>query len=217
MIKAIFFDLDGVLADMCDNHYQSLNRALKEVCGYEISYDEHVVFYNGISTNAKLKILENRGLIDEKDWKRIWELKQKYTFEYIDNLKPDKVKIELCHNLMLGGYVLACVSNSIRESIEKMLTRLDIREYFRYIFANEDFGEKHKPDPYPYLLAMEKTGFTKDEVLIVEDSPKGILSGQRSGARVWEVRDQNDVSLVGVTNKLFELEPWLMNTCFEDI
>ena len=58
MIKAILYDLDGVLVDATEWHYESLNAALKEVCGFVIKRDEHISTFNGIPTIKKLEILD---------------------------------------------------------------------------------------------------------------------------------------------------------------
>ena len=79
IIKAVLFDLDGVLVDACDWHYDALNRALKKVMGFEISREEHLTTYNGLPTAVKLKMLnitDNKAIFVE-------ELKQKYTLDII--------------------------------------------------------------------------------------------------------------------------------------
>ena len=59
MIKAILFDLDGVLIDATDWHYEALDRALS-IFGYKISREDHFKIYNGLPTNEKLKLLSER-------------------------------------------------------------------------------------------------------------------------------------------------------------
>ena len=58
MIKAILYDLDGVLVDATEWHYESLNEALKEISGFEISRLEHIQTFNGLPTMKKLEILK---------------------------------------------------------------------------------------------------------------------------------------------------------------
>ena len=86
MIKAILYDLDGVLVDATEWHYESLNAALKEVCGFVIKRDEHISTFNGIPTIKKLEILNNQGRLDRKLFDKIWEKKQEKTFEVIEKL-----------------------------------------------------------------------------------------------------------------------------------
>ena len=63
MIKAILYDLDGVLVDATEWHYESLNAALKEVCGFVIKRDEHVSTFNGIPTIKKFQFIISGKLI----------------------------------------------------------------------------------------------------------------------------------------------------------
>ena len=91
-IKAILFDLDGVLVDACDWHYLSLNRSLEEVVGFSISRDDHIKKYNGLPTKVKLNML---GL-DDTQKEKVWQLKQNYTVEIIHKYsKIQEEKIEL--------------------------------------------------------------------------------------------------------------------------
>jgi beta-phosphoglucomutase-like phosphatase (HAD superfamily) len=214
MIKAIAFDLDGVLINMVEPHYQSLNKALKEICNYEINREEQDNYYNGISTKAKLNILENRGILNSKDKDIVWNKKQNYTIEIIKKFPIDNVKINMCSKLKLSGYKIACVSNSIQMTLDLMLKQIGIINYFDLILGNENFGEQIKPSPFPYRLCMSKLELFPNEVLIVEDSPKGIMSAKRSGAFVWEVKNQDEVTLENITTKLIELEPWLLNMTY---
>lgn len=215
MIKAIFFDADGVLISMVEGHYLSLNKALKEVCGYEINSYEQEKYYNGISTNKKLSILINRGIVNPTQYETIWNKKQEYTFEMIDQLTEDKQKISMMEKLKADGFILACISNSIIKSTYKMLKQIDVLPFLDFYLGNEDFGEKIKPDPYPYLLGIERVNeiihsfgvsITPKECLIIEDSPKGIMSAERSGCYVLEVANPSQVTYENIINKIEEIK-----------
>jgi beta-phosphoglucomutase len=84
-IKAILFDLDGVLVDACDWHYHALNGALKKNCGITINRKDHEETFNGIPTKKKLEILEGRKLILRESFEKIWSDKQEYTKQAIEN------------------------------------------------------------------------------------------------------------------------------------
>ena len=206
MIKAICFDLDGTLVDLVNSHYWSLNKALKEICDYEIPYDMHISYYNGKTTNTKLTMLENRGIIRKEQKKLIWELKQKYTIEYIDTFKLDEVKINMCEKLKTEGYKIVCVSNSIINTVKRILEVIGILRYFDFILGNEDYKNKPKPDPYPYQLAMELLKFDKILCLAVEDNLNGIISAKKSGCYVWEVDKVEDVNYENIKKKINEFD-----------
>ena len=191
MIKAIFFDLDGVLVDACDWHYHSLNDALEFHKGFRISYEDHIDKYNGLPTSVKLDMLG----VSEKEKESIWRMKQDRTLENIKMYgSTDKYKIRMLSQLREEGYKLVCVTNSIRETAIEMLRSTGQLELFDFIITNEDV-ENNKPHPDCYMLAMNRLGLAKQECLIVEDSPKGKQSAYASGAKVLEVEDVYDVTL----------------------
>ena len=71
MIKAILYDLDGVLVDATEWHYESLNDALKDVAGFIIKRDEHISTFNGIPTMKKLEILHDQGRLKKSLFDKI--------------------------------------------------------------------------------------------------------------------------------------------------
>ena len=80
MKKLIIFDLDGVLIDTKDTHYEALNQALMQVGDeYIISESEHVSTYDGLSTSEKLAILSEKRLLPASKHQLIWNKKQEIT------------------------------------------------------------------------------------------------------------------------------------------
>ena len=85
-IKAILFDLDGVLVNMPDGHYEALNKAL-HLFGAEISRDEHEAYFNGLPTRKKIEELEKQGRLPTGLREFINTIKQKHTKEIIQKIK----------------------------------------------------------------------------------------------------------------------------------
>lgn len=79
-IKAIIFDMDGVLIDAQEWHYEALNKALK-IFGLEITRTEHIITYDGLSTRQKLNLLSKLQGLPQKLHSFINELKQQYTMD----------------------------------------------------------------------------------------------------------------------------------------
>lgn len=193
-IKAILFDLDGVLVNMPNGHYEALNKALG-LFGVKIEADEHSNFFNGLPTRKKLEELEKQERLPKGLREFINSVKQKYTKEIIPKYcVPDYSKIILLENLKNKGFKLGCCSNSIKETLHLMLKSSQIFDFFDVIIGNDEI-KNPKPHPEIYLIAMEQLHIKPNECIIVEDSPHGIESGKRSGASVFEVRNTEDVNL----------------------
>ena len=208
MTKLIIFDLDGVLVEAKEIHYNTLNQALKEIENvtgneYVITEAEHLSIYDGLKTTQKLELLtKNKGLHPEF-YDEIWYRKQHLTIEAISELKPDFDKIELFKELSNKGYKLACCSNSIRRSVLVMLAKIGIIEYMDLILSNEDV-KNSKPHPEMYWKAMSMMGVLPEETLIVEDSPHGLLAASRSRANILRVDNPKDLTIEKLETKLKE-------------
>jgi HAD superfamily hydrolase (TIGR01509 family) len=205
VIKLIIFDLDGVLVEAKEIHFETLNTAIKEVAGseYVISLNEHYSTYDGLKTNQKLELLtKNKGLSTEH-YTEIWDKKQQYTIDQISNLKQDERLVDIFKKLRADGYKLACASNSIRRSVLVMLSKIGIIEYMDLILSNEDV-KNSKPHPEMYWKSMSMMGVLPEETLIVEDSPHGLLAASRSRANVLRVNNPTDLTFDKLFVKLNE-------------
>ena len=90
---------------------------------------------------------------------------------------------DLLDRLAAAGVRMAVVSTTRHDLVEAALRRLGIDGYFAFLVCGDDVA-RHKPDPEPYLRALELAGTTADRAVVVEDSPVGIASGRGAGMRV---------------------------------
>lgn len=193
MLKLVIFDLDGVLVDARELHYEALNRALADF-GFTISRDEHLSTYDGLPTTKKLELLtENKGL-QKENYDLIWKKKQQFTSLIInEEMTYDERLRGILSKLKSQGYIICVASNSIRESVKMMLIRKGLLEYIDFFYSNQDVS-KPKPSSEIYLKCMIKAGVNPDETVIVEDSHIGRKAAQSSGATLCAVRDVGDVT-----------------------
>lgn len=191
MIKLIVFDLDGVLMDAKEIHYQALNDALQEE--YRIGWDEHLRIYDGLKTKEKLLMLtKSKGLpIDLHE--QVWLNKQKNTLNKLQNIKSNTKLCNIMRLLVENNYYIAVCSNSIRKTILTVLHNLDIIQYIDLIISNEDV-KNPKPHPEIYWKAMSSFNLLPKETLIIEDSPHGLLAAKRSGANIYRVKNSEDLA-----------------------
>jgi len=203
MVKLIVFDLDGVLVTTKELHYYSLNKALESIDEkYIITLSEHHEIYDGLPTARKLNLLiENKGL-PENYHKQVYDAKQKYTFDLIrEKIKRDDRLINVMKDLKKDGYKLYVASNAIRETVKLLLYYTGIIEYIDYFVSNEDVVNG-KPSSEMYLKCMIHAGVNPDETLIVEDSPKGIESGQNAKGQLLVVKNPEDVTYKKIINEI---------------
>jgi len=199
MIKLIIFDLDGVLVEAKNIHFDALNEALPTEC--KIEWNEHLSKYDGLKTNQKLEMLTKDKGLSPDTYEHVWELKQKITLEKLQNLQHSNQLIFCMKELISQGYKLACCSNSIRKTVLTVLSKLGIIEYFDLIISNEDV-KNSKPHPEMYWKAMSMMGYLPEETLIVEDSPYGLLAASRSKANVMRVGSPKEVTYINVHKHL---------------
>ena len=194
MSKLIIFDLDGVLVEAKEIHFDSLNLALKDIDEkFVISWEDHLRTYDGLKTYDKLNLLSKyKGLqLDKTILDKIFNRKQDYTLDALSNLGRNLKFISLFEQLKLNGYIIACCSNSVEKTVILSLTNLGIINYFDLILSNESV-KYSKPHPEIYWKAMSYFGALPSETLIVEDSPTGLTAAFKSGAKVLRVKNTND-------------------------
>jgi beta-phosphoglucomutase len=204
-IKAIIFDMDGVLIDAKEWHFEALNRALT-LFGMAISRYDHLVTYDGLPTKTKLRMLSMERGLPEALHGFINEMKQIYTMEVIyAKCKPVFQHQFALSRLKAQGYRMAVCSNSIRQTIALMMERAELLPFLDFFLSNEDVVAP-KPAPDMYNEAIRRMGLKPEECLIVEDNPNGIKAARDSGAHVLCVNDVREVNHANIMHKIAELE-----------
>ena len=191
--KLVIFDLDGVLIDSKDLHYEALNSALSRVdLDYAITKEEHLSIYDGLGTTKKLKLLtQNKGLPVEY-YDQIWKDKQKATIKILSQLGYNQNVDLIMKRLKSQGWKIAVASNAIRETITTSLHAIGVLHHVNYIVSNEDV-KHHKPHPEAYWRCMIALDCLPANTIIVEDSHVGREGALSSGAHLYAVKDHNDL------------------------
>lgn len=204
-IKAVIFDMDGVLIDAKEWHYEALNRALA-LFGFSISRYDHLVTFDGLPTSRKLEMLSVERGLPRSLHPFINEMKQHYTLEYVyTKCKPKFVHQYALSRLKSEGYHLALASNSIRNTVDMMMEKSDLDQYLDFSLSNQDVT-KSKPDPEIYNVAIRRLGLQPDECLIAEDNQNGVKAALASGAHLFKVDTVNDVTYNKIISRIMEIE-----------
>ena len=196
MTKLVIFDLDGVLIDSKDYHYEALNQALGSE--YAISREDHVSTYDGLPTTGKLKLLtKNKGLPADR-YDQIWKDKQSNTLKiFSECVAKDYELMGYFQQLVDAGYKIAVASNSIRNTVKIILLRLGLLEFIDMYVSNEDVV-RNKPFPSMYWKCMDALGALPDDTVILEDSHIGRQGALDSKCHLIPIEDRSDLNQIKI-------------------
>lgn len=206
MVKLVIFDLDGVLCDLKEVHFSTLNRALHFYEGFSLSYQEHLRDFDGLSSKAKLRRLVKDKRIRLSNVLSILAEKQRLTIEEIAlRSKNTQMRFQLAR-FVDAGYHIAVASNARPETINAALEADGLAEFVEYISSNLDVVEQ-KPHPSMYLRCMSHFEASPEETVIIEDSRIGREAASRTGAHVVGVDGPQQVRFNRIHKYIQELKP----------
>ena len=182
-IKALIFDLDGVLTDTAKFHYLAWKK-LSDELGYYFDEDINELLKGVSRINSFEIILEKNNAtekytLEEKDV--LANKKNEYYKEMIEQLTPDDILegiLPFITEARNNG--IKCAVASISKNAPRVLELLEISDLFDYI-ADAALVKKPKPDPEIFLTCAEALGFAPDECIGIEDAQAGIESIKAAG------------------------------------
>lgn len=212
MKKLIIFDLDGVLIDSKEIHFNALNMALEKINKkYIITKEDHLKFYEGLPTEKKLQILTEKTNLPIELYNSIWQDKQEFTFNLLNDIEIDNNLIEYFNIIKNNSIQIAVASNSIRKTIDLCLNKLGIMSCVDLILSNEDV-KNPKPHPEIYWKAMSYFNLLPEDTVIFEDSFVGRLAARQSGANLIKIINRSDLTydkIIIAMNTLSNVKsPW---------
>ena len=180
-VKAILFDLDGVIVDTLHFHFLAWQEMFRR-WGGEVK-ELTVLLHEGRSSREILPILiEEAGIeIPEDQRYDFIETKRAYYRSIVKVQFYPEAK-ETLQKLHKEGYKLALVTACAKKNMNHALSEDELK-LFDVIITGDDIP-RAKPYPDPYEIAQKKLGFEKDECLVIENAPLGIESGKNAGIKV---------------------------------
>ncbi len=188
--KVIIFDMDGLMFDTERMYYETCAKFAPDFgFSYNIDKRNHMagMSEDGIRQFIADDIGSEDGALEFRN--TLKEYRKDFFNNYEESLKKEGL-VELL-DFLKENDIRACVaSSSSREKIIHLLDKENVSGYFDFIISGEEL-EESKPNPEIFLKALEKSGFNKDQALILEDSHNGYLASMASGIDYLIIHDKS--------------------------
>jgi len=205
MLKAVLFDLDGVLVDSERFSSEAAKAVLGEYGIVQTPAEKKLVFGRRSVDNFR-RAIEARGLELDPD-ALVSKMNASFAGLIRGRLMPLPGAIELVTHLKASDVKVAVVSSSPLERVNATLAEVGLLAEFDLILSG-DCCVKGKPDPEPFLLAAARLGANPRECVVIEDAEAGILAAKAAKMRVLAVRSPNthgqDLSLADAIAQTLE-------------
>ncbi|GAB1452145.1 HAD family hydrolase [Draconibacterium sp.] len=176
-IKAVIFDMDGVLVDSEPFHIQNEKLMFKKM-GLDISDEEHVG-YMGTATDVMwTQIINDKNLdLDVAETTALAISESILFLRSLPKIDPMPGLLDLLDNLKEKQIPIAVASSSDPETIEILLTKSGLKKYFEYAVSSVEAG-KSKPEPDVFLYAAKLLAISPEHCLVIEDSKNGVRAAK---------------------------------------
>jgi len=180
MLKAVLFDMDGVIVDTEPLHYKAYHLMFKDV-GIKVETDLYESFTGQSTINICKRLVDHFKLKASPE--QLMNLKRqhfKYLFDHDEELALIDGVLDLIKNYHQHDIKLVVASSASMPNINQIFNRFQLNPYFEGKFSGADLKQS-KPHPEIFIKAAEFTGFSKQECLVIEDSTNGIAAASAAG------------------------------------
>ncbi len=200
-LKSVIFDMDGVIVDGMPYHIESWKKALSTV-GITVT-DLEIYLMEGMTGEETIKELINKKKksLSDESIRSVLKLKRKI-FNDIFTVKLMKGSKELLLELHRLDYRLALVTGTRLEVVKKVL-QMGLDNVFKIVITGE-MVSNGKPNPEPYLKAVNELGVNKEDCLVVENAPAGIASAKNAGLTCFAVQTSLPGEYLKDADKIFQ-------------
>ncbi|MEH1006585.1 HAD family phosphatase [Winogradskyella sp. ECml5-4] len=180
MLKAVLFDMDGVIVDTEPLHRKAYYQMFKDV-NVEVDDTLYESFTGQSTINICNRLVDHFNL--DKQPEHLVNIKRKhfkYLFENDSDLTLIEGVLECIKDYHANGVKLVVASSASMPNIERIFNRFNLNPFFIGKFSGADL-EKSKPHPEIFIKAAAHTGFDKSECMVIEDSTNGIKAAYAAG------------------------------------
>ena len=205
-IRAIIFDLDGVICSTDRYHYLAWKALADQL---DIPFDEQKnKLLRGVSRMESLEIIlgDRSSHFSEQEKWELAEEKNRIYREYLQTMRPSDLSADTRYALQTlrkRGYLLAIGSSS--KNTRQILTQLGLEHFFDAV-ADGTQITRSKPDPEVFFLAASLLDISPEQAIVIEDAESGVQAAETGHFRVIGIRSrENDPNSDITIKKLSDL------------
>ncbi|MGB3964794.1 MAG: HAD family phosphatase [Tepidanaerobacteraceae bacterium] len=178
-MKAIIFDMDGVIIDS-EQFHAEISIALVEEYGGKISREEFEIFLGKTDYDIWSTLKEQFNLEPSVD--ELMEIEKQRSLQNIHKIELVEHFYEFMMSAYRANYALALASSNNRAIVDKVLERFELSKYLKVAISGDDVV-KGKPDPEIFLKAAEMLGVKAEKCLVIEDAFAGVQAAKAAGMK----------------------------------
>jgi beta-phosphoglucomutase len=184
MIKAVLFDLDGVLVSTDEYHYRSWQKLSAEE-GFDFFDQEFNHRFRGVARMECIEIITHASgkKYTTEQKQELAERKNRYFVESLSTVTPEALlpgALRALQELKKRGIKIAVASNS--RNAKTIIKSVEIEPYLDAVVDGYEI-ENSKPDPEVFLLASKNVGVPPAQCIVVEDAVTGVEAARRAGMK----------------------------------
>jgi beta-phosphoglucomutase len=187
-MRAIIFDMDGVLVESMSYHYQAMKTAIKEVASIDLDKRTFYLLEGMPTAEMALEILKIKGYVDVKNITntdiQISEniaKRKKELFKQLYVIPKPFVGVKKLITNTLAGCSKAVVTGSAKDEVDKIIHEIFGTDAFNIIINGDQFEGKGKPDPASFEVALQRLNVKAPDAVVVENAPLGVKAANSAG------------------------------------
>lgn len=185
MIKAVIFDLDGLMVDSEPVHFKAYEKVLSRL-GVTLLESDYAARYVGISDHDAAQDMVKRYNLPISVEELLKRKAQVFAQILPGNVVPKKGLFDLLHDLRTHGYKTAVASGAMLPDIKQIIASLNLLDSFDAL-CSADAVKQGKPAPDLFLFAAQQIGVLPENCLVLEDAPVGVQAAQSAGMKCYAI------------------------------
>ncbi|MGM9889717.1 MAG: HAD-IA family hydrolase [Floccifex porci] len=206
-LKAILFDMDGVLVDS-EKHWMKVYECFCQKYHQTFTQEDYCLLY-GSSDLFQLSYMSQKFNMNPEDFKILRDdFFKGYPIDYSQYIMSDV--IELLEYCKKNHIVCVIVSSSQKKEIEQMIEQCELEPYFDFIVSGWDF-KNSKPDPEIYNASVVKLNIDRKHIFVIEDSIYGLQAALNAQLDVLCLKNEMNKNVEGILkfNSFKEIKNYL--------